>query len=151
MFSYAVIVRSNPHCLQDLSWIQFFIYSDNDNSTNATVTKSIPVQFAVDLTAKAYVHVFTLTIFLLNTLLNHSGITIQVGFHFRNYEYSNTYFIVNQEDKGLKNLVNVYEVWHKFYLTKSTLDQFFACSICFVFFLKVFLLMLNQEVFWIRL
>ncbi|XP_046899593.1 integrin alpha-L-like isoform X2 [Hypomesus transpacificus] len=71
---------SNSYNWNDTMSMTIIGHSDNDNSTNATVTKSIPVQFAVDLTAKA------------------------------NYEYSNTYFIVNQEDKGLKNLVNVYEV-----------------------------------------
>ncbi|XP_067115632.1 integrin alpha-L-like [Osmerus mordax] len=71
---------SNSYNWNDTMSMTIIGHSDNDNSTNSTVTKSIPVQFAVDLAVKA------------------------------NYEYSNTYFIFNQEDKGPKHLVNVYEV-----------------------------------------
>lgn len=54
--------------------------SDNENSTNGTLTKSIPVQFEVDLAVKA------------------------------SHEHSNTFINFTQEDKGPKRLVNIYEV-----------------------------------------
>ncbi|XP_046899597.1 integrin alpha-D isoform X2 [Hypomesus transpacificus] len=71
---------SNSYNWNDTMSMTIIGHSDNDNSTNATVTKSIPVQFAVDLAVKA------------------------------NYEYSNTYIIFDHEDKRPKNLVNTYEV-----------------------------------------
>uniref|UniRef100_A0A4W5N5J7 Zmp:0000001082 n=1 Tax=Hucho hucho TaxID=62062 RepID=A0A4W5N5J7_9TELE len=58
----------------------FFIYSDNGNSTNSSLTRTIPVQFAVDLAAKALP------------------------------QDSTTYINLTLEDTSPKRLVNVYEV-----------------------------------------